>query len=86
MMALYVTPETHAANPPDSWQVRKVSERSWQLVDTTGAVLETTTTRREAERLKLSGNLVALYDKEGRWFAGESVPGWKPYLTTESRP
>ena len=61
-------------------QVRKAAERSWQLVDKAGAVLHTTTTRHEAEELKSSGTYVALYEKEGRWFAGESVAGWKPYI------
>lgn len=85
-MALHSTPEAHAANPPDTWQVRKVAERSWQLVDAAGAVLHTTTTKHEAEGMKFSGAIAALYEKERRWFAGLSVPGWKPYIPTESRP
>jgi len=34
---------------------------------------------REAEDLKTSGHLVDLYNKEGRWYAGEDIPGWRPF-------
>lgn len=77
-MALHLTPEEHDANPPSTWTVRKNGTR-WQLCDKDGGVLESTSTKKEAERLKVEGRLVALYNDEGRWFAGEHVRNWKPY-------
>ncbi|TDB80295.1 hypothetical protein E1091_19295 [Micromonospora fluostatini] len=78
-MALHRTPDEHDANPPRTWQVRKVSPHRWDLCDATGAVLGSYPTKKRAEQDKVTGPYVALYEKEGRWFAGEPVPGWKPY-------
>lgn len=77
-MPLHRTPEEHAANPPQSWQVVKAAPRVWQLTASSG-VLDTFTSRREAEEAKHTGRWVEQYRKEARWFAGESIPGWKPY-------
>jgi len=79
-MALFGTPEQHAANPPESWRVVKVAERTWRLTDTEGVTLDTCTTRRAAELAKVKGFWVNLYEKERRWLAGELVAGWKPYV------
>ncbi len=78
-MALYTSPEEHAANPPDSWVVVKVGSRLWRLTDSSGTVFETTTTRRAAEALRSSGFYFNLWHDERRWYAGESIRGWKPY-------
>lgn len=75
-MALFMK-EDHAANPPETWQVRKVAERRWELfVPIYG--LETFPTKKAAEAAKVSGFLVNLYEKERRYYAGQDVPGWKP--------
>lgn len=71
--------EAHADNPPESWQVVKAADRIWHLTTKDGGVLDSVKTKREAEALKVSGPYVSLYEKEGKWFAGEPVPGWKPY-------
>lgn len=76
---MYLTPEDHAANPPSSWQVTKAGPRLWRVVDNNGDVITTCPTRREAEEEKTSGSYVKLYEKQGRWFRGEHVPGWRPY-------
>lgn len=75
---MFTTPEDHAANPPESWEVVKAAPRVWRLL-IAGDVAQTFTTRREAEEATQSGRLVETYRKEGRWFAGEQIPGWKPY-------
>lgn len=77
--------ETHADNGPATWTIHKVSKGHWQLRTKDGAVMETTTTRKLAVFLTEPYSwLVAAYEKEGRWYAGEDVPPWRPYaeLTT----
>lgn len=77
-MALNLTPEEHDANPPSTWTVRKHG-RKWALCNKEGHVMSTEPTKRQAEALKSSGFYFELYQKEGRWFRGEPVYGWKPY-------
>ncbi len=78
-MALHLTPEDHNANPPSTWVVIK-GERGWYLRQHNSTdTLEVFRTKKAAEQAKLSGWYVDLYAKEGRWFAGENVSGWKPY-------
>lgn len=77
-MALHRTPEEHDANPPASWTIRKNGQR-WSLEMADGGVLDTFTTKTAAQEARESGFLTKLYAKEGRWFAGELVDGWKPY-------
>lgn len=77
-MALHLTPEEHDANPPSSWTARKNGNR-WQLVDKSGGVLDTFDTKTKAEAAKSSGFLFDLYQKEGRWFRGETPAGCRPY-------
>jgi hypothetical protein len=78
-MALYSDPDQHAANPPSSWRVRKIKDRLWHVVDAAGTTLERATTKGEAERLRLDGFCARLWETERRWYAGEPVPGWRPY-------
>ena len=78
-MSVYSGPDEHAANPPETWEVVKRGDRNWHVVDRQGTVLERATTRREAERLKAEGSVVRLYDRETRWYAGETIPGWKSW-------
>jgi hypothetical protein len=79
-MSLYADPQEHAANPPESWEVRKAGPRWWQLVDQSGNVLGRAETKRAAEELKVSGFYFKLWHQEARWYAGETVYGWKPYV------
>lgn len=77
-MALF-TKHQHADNPPSSWAVVK-SGTVWNLVTKNGEVIEYgITTKAKAESLRTSGHLVELYNKEGRWYAGEDIPGWRPF-------
>jgi len=78
-MALHLTPEEHDADPPSGWTVRKIADRRWQLLARNGAVLDTFLTKKEAERGKTCGFVFNLYQKEGRWFKGETPAGWRPY-------
>lgn len=74
------SPDEHAANGPETWQVVKAGERVWHLRTRDGATLEyNIPTKREAEALKTDGHLVRLYEQERRWYAGEHVAGWRPY-------
>lgn len=77
-MALHLTPEEHDADPPSGWIVRK-SGRKWQLCTSKGGVLDTFDTKKAAEAAKTSGFNFNLYEKEGRWFKGETPPGMKSY-------
>lgn len=78
-MAMFLTPEENAANPPETWLIQKRAERRWSLCTKSGGVLDTFNTRREAEAARARGFCFDLYHKERRWFAGERVEGWKPY-------
>lgn len=88
-MSLFSDPETHAANPPESWTVWQPSPRVWHLSTRLGiGTLDTFRTKREALAAKTSGHLFDLWHREARWYAGESIPGWRDYaeLVTTSRP
>lgn len=82
---LHATPKEHNDNPPSTWIVAKAADRCWQLRDANGGVLERRPTKKAAEELKITGHLVDLYNKEGRWFAGEQVDNWKPYVNEALR-
>lgn len=84
-MALHLTPEQHDADPPSRWTVHKVTDRRWQLRSSTGGVLDTFDTKAKAQAAKVSGRLFDLYQREGRWFAGETQPGWKSYAECKPR-
>jgi hypothetical protein len=72
------SPEDHPKHPPHTWTVEKRGRR-WAL--TVGdSVIDTFATKREAEENKISGMYATLYEKERRWFAGERVDNWKPYV------
>lgn len=79
-MALFLTPEDHAANPPETWEVRRVTAKCWHLTQANnGPTFSSYRTQRDAEEARTSGVFFNLYFKEGRWFAGEEIFGWKPY-------
>jgi hypothetical protein len=84
IMSLFSGPEEHAANPPSSWQVVKAGPRLWHLTTRDGGVLKSEQTKTAAEAERESGFYVNLYEKERRWYAGEPVPGWKPYKESGS--
>lgn len=77
-------PEEHADNAPETWRVVKVADRCWHLETKDGGVLEGFTTKHAAEERKVSGALVDLYAKEGRWYAGEQVYPWRPYAEVKA--
>lgn len=78
-MSLFSGPAEHAANPPESWQVARLG-RVWQLRTAGGGVLDSYPTKRAAEAARADSNIARLYAKETRWYAGEPVDGWKPYV------
>ncbi len=85
-MSLF-TPETHNANSPDTWTVRKSGRRFGVFSMNSENPLNSFTTKREADEATKTGPLVDLYEKERRWYAGEQVSGWKPFSTsTTSEP
>ena len=78
-MAMHLTPEEHDADPPEGWTVRKCG-RKWQLLNRNGGVLDTFDTKKRAEAEKIMGRAFRLYEAEGRWFKGEEVSPWRPYV------
>ena len=78
-MSLHHTPEDHDADPPAKWLVVKDAERSWHLDSSLGGTFGYYKTRKAAEADRLSGFSVGLYEREGRWFAGQTPAGWRPY-------
>ena len=83
-MSIFSSPEEHAANPPETWVVGRTPRTTylpWRLTTKNGTVLETSIrTKREAEALKVSGFWFNLYQLESRWYAGETILHWKPYV------
>lgn len=77
-MSLFGGRAEHAANPPDTWNVVRSGNR-WNLITTAGAVLDSFDRKRDAEAGRITGFAADLYAKETRWYAGETIPGWKPY-------
>lgn len=81
-MSIYSDPERHAANPPETWTVHKADARRWEVRDAEGNMLATARTKTLAlvERdPAIPGTIAAAYVKEGRWYAGESIPTWRPW-------
>lgn len=78
-MSLFNTPESHAANSPETWKVVKRADRLWAIITFDLGILETFSTKRDAERNLEQGWLVDQYNKEGRWYAGEDIPGWRSW-------
>ena len=83
-MSLYANPGQHAANPPETWQVTKYGPRSWRVVDQAGTTLEYFPTRRDALAAISDPRwwVNRLYEQERRWYAGETIPRWRPYVAT----
>jgi hypothetical protein len=80
---MYETLADHDADPPTVWQVEKAAERCWHLNSSRGGTIGSYPTKKAAEADKVSGPHVALWEKEGRWMRGETVPGWRPYAEVE---
>lgn len=77
-------PETHADNPPSTWTVVRRAPKLYAVVTKDGVELETRKTKREAAALLTSGFCVDLYEKERRWYAGETVAGWRPFAEVQA--
>lgn len=77
-MSMFAGPDEHAANPPETWKVVK-SGRAWHLITMTGDVLDYFVRQSDAVAAIEEGPIRRLYDDETRWYAGESVRGWKPW-------
>ena len=85
-MSLHSTPEDHDADPPSGWRVVKVAGPAWHLVSSLSDdyVFASYLRKRDAEAARTDSPHVRLYEREGRWFAGEPVSGWKPYAAIEA--
>ena len=66
-MALYATPEEHAANSPKTWEVARVPTSTttvlWVVRDQQGTVMETCRTQREARSYLADGFCVRLWHR-----------------------
>jgi hypothetical protein len=76
----------HIENPPETWRVERIPEtRRWALVTDDGDAalagdrIDTFETMREAQEARESGFMAELWRKESRWYAGESINGWRDY-------
>lgn len=78
-MAIHLNPKEHDADPPQGWIVRKAGKALWHLLSRDGGVLDRFTTKKDAEAAKTAGRIFNLYQKEGRWFKGDTPAGWRPY-------
>jgi hypothetical protein len=72
------TAEDHPHNAPDTWRVEGKGS-CWRLVTKDGIVLGGYPRKRDAEAAKHHGFEVSLYFKEGLWYSGKHIPGWKDY-------
>lgn len=78
-MPVFPSPEVHAANPPDTWIVQKHGRR-YELATSAGEPLDYSFERKsDAEQARTTGRAAKLYEQETRWYAGESIPNWRPY-------
>lgn len=86
-MSLFSSPEEHAANPPETWRIVKYG-RGFAIVtkDTTDEMVQrggiSTLDHFERKRdavAALSGETrswaLTQYERDGRWYAGETPPG-----------
>lgn len=75
---LTLNAKDNADNAPSTWRVVR-SGRHYHLTDKAGHVLESFDRKYKAVAARESGFYFDLWNKERRWFAGETIPGWKPY-------
>jgi hypothetical protein len=84
-VSLHTSPAAHDRNTPDTWRAVKVGERSWSLVDGEGHTLDQGfRTRAAAEEAITSGTTRNLYEQEGRWYAGDTPAGWRPWSEVDA--
>lgn len=76
---MFSGPTEHAANPPETWTVRKAGDKLWQLVTKDGTVIDTYPRKGDAQRAGTQGQWVTTYRQEGRWYAGHTPHGWTPW-------
>lgn len=80
-MSLFTDPTVHAANPPHTWEVTRGAHRVWNLhpAGHPAMVMASFPTRAEAVEATRTGFSVELWDREARWYRGDTPPGWRPY-------
>lgn len=83
-MSLFAGPAEHAANPPETWQAVKFGRR-WSIATADGKTLDPMhETKRSALEGIQGGSVRKLYEQEGRWYAGERIPGWRPWAELQA--
>ena len=83
-MSLHPSPEHQAANGPDTWLVTKATPKLWRLTFADGTVLDSFGTKTAAEKARTVGFVAKQHDWEGKWFAGWTPTGWKPYVQVKA--
>lgn len=76
---IFATPKEHNDNPPSSWIVKRVGAKWGLFPKDSDTPLDMAETKAKAESLRTAGFMAELYEKEGRWFKGEKVDGWRPW-------
>ena len=77
-MSLFSSPEEHAANPPQTWVITKTCDRLWALKTASGDTIDAYRTKRQAVAAR-AGLWQTFYDREGRWYAGETPTGHRSW-------
>lgn len=84
----YATPEDHAANPPSTWRVEKVTNYyrkrpDWTILDRQDRALGSFDTRKVATEALVHGVAAQQWEQDRTWFAGEPTPGRRPYAEVQ---
>lgn len=67
---MFQDPETHAANGPSTWEVKKVG-RTWGVYTKDGGQLDLNLrTKREALDARENGVYAKMYERQTKWFTG----------------
>lgn len=81
---MFTTPEDHAANPPETWQVVKAGPGAWLLTTKDDDVITSGSTKKGMEAERDGGTYRRMYDEEGRWYAGETRHGRRSWADVKA--
>lgn len=80
-MSLFTDPIVHDANPPHTWEVTRTADRVWNVhpAGHPATVIVSCSTRAAAVEATRTGFYVELWERESRWYRGDTPAGWRPY-------
>jgi len=85
-MSMFSGPTEHAANPPETWKVVKINDRSWALTSKDGHSFATFPRKMDADMARTLPESFwrSMYDRETQWYLGKHVAGWKPWAEVKA--